>query len=90
MDNLRLNKFTSQCFQVTKSSNKFEFENPFNEDPEVFVVANKIIIQYGKDGSLQKPNVIAKANKEFVVFEMDESIQSDSMPICMLVINKSK
>ena len=45
---LQLNKFFAKCTKISPGKPIVEFTNvEFSEPPEIFVVANKFIIEYG-------------------------------------------
>ena len=86
---MQLNGFQAQCVNLDNNNgnnNGYEmtFDNPFEVAPEVFVVSNKITIEYLKDGRLYKSDVKYDHNENKV------SITAGRGPICILAIGKAK
>ena len=85
---LQLNSFFSQCMLVTSNNQAIEFKPHFTATPDVFVVANKFIIDYGTEGSLSKFNISYEVLADKIKFDIDKAANSISVPVCVLAIEK--
>ena len=52
--NLHLNKFYANCLKISASNYSVEFDESFQNTPEVFVTVNRFMITYGNEGNLEK------------------------------------
>ena len=88
-DKMHLNKFYAGCITVSSTVNKIVFDKPFTQIPDVFVVSNKIVIEYGSSGSLQKMAIDVEASTKDVTFTTTKAQQLVTGPVCVLAIDKS-
>lgn len=87
-NNLHLNKFYANCLKISSSNNTVEFDEPFLNNPEVFVTVNRFLITYGNEGSLEKKDIGFDVTKDNIVFKVSEGEEGSDLPICFLAIEK--